>query len=126
MTGTVTADQRRLVFERDHYRCVTCGTGTGLTYAHRVPVGMGGSSLILPPSAGLTQCMPHNQDSDTSNGQTLALQMGWKLRSSTVNGFHIPFYDFSTGLYWMPDDVGGRFPVADADAKARIWARNFD
>lgn len=34
---------RRLVFERDGYRCVTCGTSDDLTLDHIVPWSLGGS-----------------------------------------------------------------------------------
>ena len=49
--------KRKAVFERDLYRCVTCGTHIGLTIDHRRPVSLGGGDDIGNLQ---TMCMPCN------------------------------------------------------------------
>lgn len=51
------ASRRKAVFERDMYRCVTCGTHLDLTVDHRRPVSLGGGDDIGNLQ---TMCMPCN------------------------------------------------------------------
>lgn len=116
------------VFERDHYRCVMCSTGTGLTIGHRQATGMGGRGPKMRPYTHadfVTQCALHNAGAETWD-QDRALEHGHKVRRNTLRPMSkIPFYDDATGLYWMPDDEGKRTPVLDAEAIMVILAVNF-
>ena len=49
--------KRKAVFERDMYRCVTCGTHLDLTIDHKRPVSLGGGDEL---SNLQTMCMPCN------------------------------------------------------------------
>lgn len=53
----ISANRRRAVFERDLYRCVTCGTHLNLTLDHKHPVSLGGGNDIDNLQ---TMCMPCN------------------------------------------------------------------
>lgn len=53
------ARTRTAIFERDAYRCVTCGTHLDLTIDHIVPVVAGGSD---DPDNLQTMCRTHNSE----------------------------------------------------------------
>jgi hypothetical protein len=103
------------VFDRDHHVCVACGTPTGLTFGHRRT----GGERNIGPELGIVQCALHN-DAAESWDQTRAYENGWKILHTKVPAYRIPYYDFRTGLYWLPDVEGSRSPVADAEARGLI------
>lgn len=48
---------RQLIYRRDGYKCVHCGSGSNLTIGHRVPVIFGGRNT---PGNYQTECQPCN------------------------------------------------------------------
>lgn len=55
--ASIPAELRRLVYERDAYRCVTCGTHIDLTLDHRIPESKGGPTTFENLQ---TMCRPCN------------------------------------------------------------------
>lgn len=122
-----TALVREATYARDGYACVECGTGAGLSWGHRQASGMGGRGSKAPaltPADGVTQCEPHNEAAEHA-GQQRALALGHKVKRNTlVPMWKVPYYENRTGLFWLPDREGGRWPVPDAEARAMIAAAN--
>jgi hypothetical protein len=54
---TITKKNRELIFKRDNYACVACGTQSDLTIHHRVNRGAGGSKLYNGLAYLLTACI---------------------------------------------------------------------
>lgn len=111
---------RGLVYLRDQFQCVACGSRDGLTFQHRAATGMGGGGRKaepLTPASGVTMCLPCNQAAE-AHEQEKALSLGHKLRRNRggIPASGIPYFDFSTRTYYLPDDLGGRTPVLWATA----------
>ena len=81
---TVPKKNRRLVYQRDDYRCVSCGTTEGLTIQHRINRGMGGSrsGALDRVENLLVLCGIENQRLESDHGFAReGLYRGYKLRS---------------------------------------------
>lgn len=69
-----------MIFDRDNYTCVSCGSEKELTIHHRVNRGAGGSKLFDKPAFLLTICNTCNGlfESDAAKA-TQARELGYKL-----------------------------------------------
>ena len=100
---TVPAKTRKLVYQRDNYVCVHCGTTNGLTLQHRASRGMGGSKSLDGPENLVTMCWQANTDLE-SNPDFMALgrKHGWKL-SRWEDPTTIPVRYFADGVFYLTD-----------------------
>ena len=108
----VTNRIRQIVYQRDGFRCVACGTTNEITFQHRAATGMGGRGKKAPPlnaSDGLTLCLHDNQDAE-AGGQYRALAMGWKIRRNRglITSHEIPYFDYTERVYFLPTVDGMR------------------
>lgn len=106
---------RGLVYLRDGHRCVACGSRGPLSFQHRAATGMGGGGKKAPPlttADGLCMCLPCNQAAE-AHEQDRALTLGHKLRRNRggIPASEIPYFDFTTRSYYLPDDHGNRTPI---------------
>lgn len=110
MTNDFTAEQRELIFERDGWRCLACGS-RDVTMQHRRAKGMGGRGQKAQPltcADGLPLCALHNEQAEASM-QAAALGLGWKLkRFSLLPASWVPYWDSLTRQWWVPDEGGQR------------------
>jgi hypothetical protein len=112
-----TRQVRALVYERDGHRCITCGTGYGLTVQHRQATGMGGRVRRPTPSELVTACLRDNQDYER-HLQQKALQYGIKVRRN-IGGMtvgQVPVYYVLERAWYLLDEEGGRTPCLPAAA----------
>lgn len=119
---------RDLVFTRDGFACVECGSPVGLEWGHRQSSGMGGRGSKAPEltaADGITQCARHNAAAE-AEGQGRALEMGHKVtRNATRPLCLVPYHESRTNLWWLPAEDGTRLPLPDAEAVAIIRHVNF-
>lgn len=104
----VTTKIRNLVYERDNFQCVHCGTMSGLSLQHRAGKGMGGSKLMDGPENLATMCLRSNQklESDAEFAQHGRI-MGWKL-SRHQDPSRVPIYYAPDGAFFLLDSEGTR------------------
>jgi hypothetical protein len=116
---------RTLTFERDGFRCVSCGAWSELEWHHREASGMGGHGRKQPeltPADGLIACHSCNARYE-ADLQTLALARGWKLRRNRcVQSFQVPFFNRNTNTWKLPDTKGGATEIESARAQMIIDA----
>lgn len=125
-TPVVSANVRRQVYVRDGERCVSCGGSGWLTVQHREALGMGGRpAFIADPAELVTACGPCNESFE-AHRQAEALLNGWKLRRNRgqIRASDVPYFDWSTGLFWRPDVHGGRVAMSERDARVAIFEAN--
>lgn len=104
---TVPAKTRRLVFERDGYECVHCGTTEGLTIQHRASRGMGGSKAYNTLAHLIVMCAESNQRLESSAAfADLGRTLGWKIRR-TDDPETIPVR-YASGDFWYINSRGTR------------------
>lgn len=103
---------RGLTYLRDGHRCVACGSLSPLEWNHREASGHGGRGKKAPtltPADGVTLCTLCNQGIE---GHLIdkGLALGYKLRRNRggIPAYEIPYFDFSTRTYYLPDVDGGR------------------
>ena len=98
---TVPAKTRRLVFERDGYECVHCGTTEGLTIQHRANRGMGSSKAYDTLPHLIVMCAESNQRLESSAVfADLGRTLGWKIRR-TDDPEAIPVRYASGDFYYL-------------------------
>lgn len=104
----VTTKIRNLVYERDNFQCVHCGTMQGLSIQHRAGKGMGGSKLMDGPENLATMCLRSNQmlESDAEFAAHGRL-MGWKL-NRYQSPHEVPIWYQPEGAFFFLDSEGGR------------------
>lgn len=105
-----TATVRRLVFERDGWKCLACGVTEGLEFQHRQAVGMGGTKHRPSPVEGIVLCSRHNQLVE-SNAlfREWAVWQGWKIPRFVDSASRIPVFDGpEVAWYWLGEDGSRR------------------
>lgn len=117
---------RTLTYERDGFRCVSCGSMQYLEWQHREASGSGGRGKKAPaltPADGVTSCSTCNPRYE-SDLQELALHSGWKLRKfrGGILSCNIPFFNRNTSEYWLPDIHGTKQVIHVALALELITA----
>lgn len=117
---------RTLTYERDGFRCVSCGAMSGLEWQHREASGSGGRGKKAPPltpADGVTTCTICNERYE-SDLQDLALSFGWKLRRfrGGIPAHEVPFLNRNTGEYWLPDTQGTKQIISKASAQELLAA----
>jgi hypothetical protein len=107
---------RQGTYNRDHHRCVACGTHLALTYQHRRATGMGGSKIRPGYADGVTACYLCNTRFE-SDLQSLALVKGWKVRRHNPLANHLVpvFYTFEQEWFLLNLD-GTRTHLSDTEA----------
>ena len=111
---SVPAKTRRLVFERDGYECVHCGTTDEdvLTLQHRANRGKGGSKLLDVPENLIVMCALSNQRLEQSAVfADFGRLMGWKLRR-WQDPETIPVR-YADGDFWYINSRGTRILAED-------------
>jgi hypothetical protein len=120
-----TARVRTLTYERDGFRCTSCGSMVNLEWQHRESSGHGGrgkKAPVLTPADGITTCALCNPRYE-GDMQPLALASGWKLRRNRLLlASEIPFWNRNTGEYWLPDTRGTKSILCKAEALELIAA----
>lgn len=111
MSKQVSRTVRKLVFERDNNRCVSCGAEQGLSIQHRINRQMGGSNRRDSVSSLITMCLIENQllEADSRKAR-IARFNGWKLRTYE-DPLVAPVWYAPEGGWFMLDDKGGRVPA---------------
>lgn len=89
--GQPTPPIRKLTYERDHFRCVSCTTMRGINFQHRKRTGMGGTASRPTMVDGLTSCSICNPRYE-SDMQTEALAFGWKVKPWVFHPGRVPVY----------------------------------
>lgn len=111
---------RKATYRRDSNLCVTCGVTTGLQWQHREASGSGGRGRKAPAltaADGVTSCWSCNARYE-ADLQSMALRFGWKLRRNRggILASQVPFFVRWCGEWWLPDDVGGKQVIGEAEA----------
>lgn len=118
------AKLREQVYRRDGH-CVSCGALDGWNWHHRASSGHGGRGKKAPaltPADGLVACAQCNARFE-ADLQELALLCGWKLKRHTrIPASDMPYFDATTGLWWLPDTDGYRMQVTHKEAVGRLLA----
>ncbi len=120
---------RKLVMERDDYRCVRCGhpvtgdPGVGFSLQHRIPRGMGGSrdprlnmpaNLVLLCGSGVTQC--HGEVESHRAAARAYGYLLWRSQDPALVPVTVTLLPGSTRApavtaRFLLDDLGGRTEV---------------
>jgi hypothetical protein len=101
--------------QRDNEQCVSCNARHSLTFQHRRAVGNGGSKIKPSIEDGLVACYLDNLSYEAEK-QTVALAMGWKVRSWVKHPEDVPVFYFNEHQWYVLDTMGGRTPITSATA----------
>lgn len=117
-----TALVRAQTYERDRYRCVSCGAIEPLEYQHRAAEGMGGRAARPLLTEGITSCAFCNAGYE-GNLQALALASGWKVRRFVVEqgiAGLVPVLYAWEGQWCTLSRTGARSPISVTEAMAMM------
>lgn len=103
---------RQLIFARDDFSCVACGSLKDLSIHHRVNRGAGGSKLFDKPAFLLTMCITCNGkfESDVELARKARL-LGYKLHRNhkpPADPTAIEVYYSKTNQWFKLDNQGKR------------------
>ena len=105
---TVQNKTRKLVYQRDNYRCVHCGATEGLTLQHRINRQMGGSKTRDGIENLVTLCgLANHRLEVNSTFAAKGVTLGWKLRS-WQNPTEVPVWYEPDGNFFFLTDRGTR------------------
>lgn len=105
---------RAAVYERDHHRCVACGSAELLEFQHRRRVGMGGDKERPRAVAGIALCTWCNRDAEGATQQR-SLILGHKVRGWVRDCADVPVcYPFDGGWHRLTEDR--RIPITEKKA----------
>lgn len=99
------------MLERDHARCIHCGTTVGLVPNHRRNRGMGGSKAREVPSNVVTMCSSMNGQIESNPELRLwAVAKGWKLLEGD-DPRSVPCFDAIDCKWFVLDDTWSRVEI---------------
>lgn len=111
---------RKLTYQRDSHRCVSCGSVVALEWHHRQATGMGGSKTKPTPGEGLTLCTLCNNGVE-AHMQERALTSGWKVRRFCPLPVHeVPVWYPLEGAWFVLNVDGSRDHTLPATAAELI------
>ena len=103
-----------LVYQRDMYQCVHCGTTNGLSLQHRINRQMGGSKLRDTVQNLIVMCWDANMRLESSAGfAERGMAAGWKLRS-WQDPLVVPVFYAPEGAFFVLTERGTRVRVDEA------------
>lgn len=105
---------RRMTYERDGGRCVSCG-GTELQFQHRRATGMGGSKRRPEFTDGLTSCGTCNPAYE-GRLQAAALRFGWKVARWVASPGRVPVWFVLERQWFLLAATGVRTPISAVEA----------
>jgi hypothetical protein len=108
-----TSAVRLETYDRDLWRCVSCGERGTLQFQHRRATGMGGSKIAPTVQDGLTSC-PTCNPAYEHRLQTAALWHGWKVRSWVKQPELVPVFYMPEMSWWRLTVTGERYEVSAA------------
>lgn len=100
-------------YDRDRWRCVSCGNANELQFQHRRRTGMGGSTIPVDVADGLASCPTCNPEYEHAL-QTSALFHGWKVRSWVKQPELVPVFYVPEMSWWRLTVSGERYEVSAA------------
>jgi hypothetical protein len=110
MTAPTTA-VRVMTYDRDGWRCVSCGAGSALEFQHRRRTGMGGTKLPVQVEDGLASC-PTCNPAYENRLQLRALFSGWKVRSWVQQPELVPVFFTAELSWWRLTTTGERYELS--------------
>jgi hypothetical protein len=109
---TITKKNREIIFKRDDYACVACGTQNDLTIHHRVNRGSGGSKLFNGFAYLLTACTYCNGQWESNPVYaTSARIQGYKLSRNAkpaIDPTAVPVRYFKSAAWFLLDQEGNK------------------
>ena len=109
---TLSQKSRKLIYERDEWVCVSCGTLRDLTIHHRVNRGSGGSKLFNGLAFLLTMCSGCNSGFESSAESADAARiLGYKISRNAkppIDPETVPVRYYKHGTWFLLDQQGNK------------------